>query len=184
MNNIDRLLTNYTRLMRLPWAGNIAGKQKVWFVVYPPSDERRLRARLQEFDAHTVEAKHGWKAVDLTSVLPDWLAAHESREAGFTEPEYLEVNDDLEVLAAERIAAAFEGDTAADSVVAVIGLASLFDMIRVSALVDRIEDKVRGRLLVFFPGEYRQNIYRFMDARDGFNYMAIPITSAESFINP
>ena len=50
--------------------------------------------------------------------------------------------------------------------------------------IERIEDSVRGRLLVFFPGEHAGNIYRFMDARDGFNYMAIPITSAESFINP
>jgi len=47
-----------------------------------------------------------------------------------------------------------------------------------------VEDSVRGRLLLLFPGEYRQNVYRFMDARDGFNYMAIPITSTESFLTP
>jgi hypothetical protein len=67
-------------------------------------------------------------------------------------------------------------------VVAVIGLASLFDFMRVSSLMERVEDTVRGRLLVFFPGEYTGNVYRFMDARDGFNYLAVPITSAESFI--
>jgi hypothetical protein len=39
-------------------------------------------------------------------------------------------------------------------------------------------------LLFFFPGEYVGNVYRFMEARDGFNYMAVPITSTESFINP
>ena len=75
-------------------------------------------------------------------------------------------------------------DVAADSVVAVLGLASLFDFMRVSSLIDRVEDTVRGRLLVFFPGEYQRNIYRFMDARDGFNYMAVPITSTETFLNP
>jgi hypothetical protein len=53
---------------------------------------------------------------------------------------------------------------------------------RVSSLMERVEDTVRGRLLVFFPGEYTGNVYRFMDARDGFNYLAVPITSAESFI--
>jgi hypothetical protein len=53
---------------------------------------------------------------------------------------------------------------------------------RVSSLIERVEDGVRGRLLVFFPGEYRHNVYRFMDARDGFNYMASPITSTESFL--
>jgi len=55
---------------------------------------------------------------------------------------------------------------------------------RVSSLIDRVEDSVPGRLLTFFPGEYAGNVYRFMDARDGFNYMAVPITSTESFINP
>ena len=33
-------------------------------------------------------------------------------------------------------------------------------------------------------GEYAGNVYRFMDARDGFNYMAVPITATESFIQP
>ena len=53
-----------------------------------------------------------------------------------------------------------------------------------SSLIERVEDSVRGRLLVLFPGEYAGNVYRFMDARDGFNYLAVPITSAENFINP
>jgi len=47
-----------------------------------------------------------------------------------------------------------------------------------------VEDSVPGRMLVFFPGEYAGNVYRFMDERDGFNYMAVPITSTESFITP
>ena len=67
---------------------------------------------------------------------------------------------------------------------AITGLATLFDFMRVSSLIERVEDSVRGRLLVLFPGEFAGNIYRFMDARDGFNYMAVPITSQESFINP
>ena len=71
-----------------------------------------------------------------------------------------------------------------NSVVAVTGLASLFDFMRVSSLIERIEHSVRGRMLIFFPGEYSGYTYRFMDARDGFNYMAVPITSTESFINP
>ena len=72
----------------------------------------------------------------------------------------------------------------ATSVVVVAGLASLFDFMRVSSLVDRVEDSVRGRLLVLFPGEHAGNVYRFMDARDGFNYLAAPITSTESFLTP
>ena len=55
---------------------------------------------------------------------------------------------------------------------------------RVSSLIERVEDSVSGRMLILFPGEYAGNTYRFMNARHGFNYMAVPITSTENFINP
>ena len=185
MTAIDRLLSNYSRQVRLPWAANMAGRQRVWFAVYPPSEERRVRARLPQFEALTLEASHGWTTVDLTRLLPEWISAHEYREAIFAEPEQFSSNSELEDLAVERVRQAWAGeDVNAASVVAVTGLASLFDFMRVSSLIERVEDCVRGRLLVLFPGEYAGNVYRFMDARDGFNYMAVPITSAESFINP
>lgn len=185
MSAIDRLLSNYSRQVRLPWSANMSGKQRVWFAVYPPAEERRVRARLPQFEAFTLEANHGWTAVDLTSLLPEWLAAHEYREGIFAEPEYFSANSELEDLAVEKVRQACAAeDVNATSVVAVTGLAAMFDFMRVSSLVERVEDSVRGRLLILFPGEYAGNIYRFMDARDGFNYMAVPITSTESFINP
>ena len=185
MSAIDRLLSNYSRQMRLPWPSNTSGKQRVWFAVYPPAEERRVRAHLPQFEALTLEASHGWSTVDLTRLLPEWISAHEYREAIFGQPEHFSVNNELEVLAAERVRQACSRDEVdADSVVAVTGLASLFDFMRVSSLIERVEDNVPGRLLVFFPGEYAGNVYRFMDARDGFNYMAVPITATESFIIP
>jgi hypothetical protein len=185
MSAVDRLLSNYSRQVRLPWSANIAGKQRVWFAVYPPAEERRVRARLPQFEAITLEAKHGWTAVDLTRLLPEFLAAHKYREAIFKNPQYLRAGSDLEVRAAALVQEACSPEKSdADSVVAVTGLASLFDFMRVSSLIERVEDSVTGRLLILFPGEYAGNVYRFMDARDGFNYMAVPITSTESFINP
>ena len=184
MSVIDRLLKNYSRQVRLPWSAKMAGKQRVWFAVYPPAEERRMRARLPQFEALTLEAGHGWAAVDLTGLLPEWIAAHEYREAIFAEPEQFSANSELEDLAVERVRhACSREDVDATSVVTVTGLASLFDFMRVSSLIERVEDSVRGRLLVLFPGEYAGQVYRFMDARDGFNYLAVPITSAESFIN-
>jgi hypothetical protein len=185
MSAIDHVIANYDRQVRLPWPANVSGKQRVWFAVYPPAEERRLRAHLPQFETNTLEARHGWTTVDLTRLLPEYISAHEYREGIFQEPGYFSANSELETVAAERVRQACsreEADT--HSVVAVLGLASLFDFMRVSSLIDRVEDSVRGRLLVFFPGEYQRNIYRFMDARDGFNYMAVPITSAETFLNP
>jgi Domain of unknown function (DUF1788) len=184
MSAIDRLLVNYSRQVRLPWATNVSGKQRVWFAVYPPSEERRVRAHLPQFETLTLEANHGWTTVDLTRLLPEFLATHKYRESIFQKPEHLKAGSQLEARAAALITETCDREEAAsDSVVAVTGLSSLFDFMRVSSLIERAEDHIRGRLLVFFPGEYAGNIYRFMDARDGFNYMAVPITSTESFIN-
>ena len=184
MTSIDRLLSNYARQVRLPWSANMSGKQRMWFAVYPPSEERRVRAKLPQFEALTLESNHGWSAVDLTRVLPEYLAAHKYREAIFQNPQHLRPGADLEVRAAALVSEACARDEADETcVVAVTGLSSLFDFMRVSSLIERVEDSVRGRMLVFFPGEYAGNIYRFMDARDGFNYMAVPITSTESFLN-
>ena len=185
MGAIDRLLSNYSRQVRLPWPANVSGKQRVWFAVYPPEEERRVRASLKKVEATTLEANHSWKVVDLTRLLPEWISGHEYREAIFEHPEHFSDNSDLEVLAAQRVQqACTHSEVDAGTVVAVVGLAALFDFIRVSSLIDRVEDSIRGRLLVFFPGEYSGNVYRFMDARDGFNYMAVPITSTESFLKP
>jgi Domain of unknown function (DUF1788) len=185
MSAIDYLLNNYSRQVRLPWSPNMSGKQRIWFAVYPPAEERRVRAHLPQFETHTLEANHGWTTVDLTNLLPEWISAHEYRESIFKEPEYFSADSELENLAIERVRqACSREDVDATSVVAITGIGSLFDFIRVSSLIEHVEDSVRGRLLVFFPGEYAGNVYRFMDARDGFNYMAVPITTTESFINP
>lgn len=185
MNAIDRLLSNYSRQVSLPWSDNVSGKQRVWFAVYAPAEERRVRARLPQFELHTHEANHKWIPIDFTRLLPEFLATHKYREAIFQKPQHLKVGSDLEVRAANLVKEACAHEEAdAASVVAVIGLASLFDFMRVSSLVERVEDSIPGRLLIFFPGEYAGNVYRFMDARDGFNYMAVPITSTESFIKP
>jgi hypothetical protein len=42
-----------------------------------------------------------------------------------------------------------------------------------------VSPEIKGRLLVFFPGEHDGGSYRLLDARDGWNYLAIPITAQE-----
>lgn len=184
MSAIERLVTNYARQVALRWPDNLSGKQRVWLAVYPPAEERRLRARLPQFEAATFEAKHTWDLIDLSPLLARFIAAHEYREGIFAEPNQFHADSDIEEQAAEALRqACSRDDVTPSSVLAVIGLASLFDHLHVSSLLDRVEDSIRGRLLVFFPGEYQHNVYRFMDARDGFNYMALPITSAETFLH-
>jgi hypothetical protein len=60
--------------------------------------------------------------------------------------------------------------------VAVSGVGALFGFTRVSQVLKLVEPSIRGRLVVFFPGQYEENNYRLLDARDGWNYLAVPIT--------
>ena len=81
---------------------------------------------------------------------------------------------------ARKIIAALESvPHAEDTVVAISGVASLFGFLRISEVLPLVESHIRGRLLVFFPGVYEQDNYRLLDARDGWNYHAVPITPAE-----
>ena len=63
-----------------------------------------------------------------------------------------------------------------NTVVAVLGVATLFGLARFSEVLRKVDRDIRGRLLVFFPGQYDHNNYRLLDARDDWNYLAIPIT--------
>jgi hypothetical protein len=63
------------------------------------------------------------------------------------------------------------------SVVAVFGVGALFGFTHVSEILKLVEPHIRGRLVIFFPGVYDQNNYRLLDARDGPNYLAVPITT-------
>jgi hypothetical protein len=181
MSQVNNLITNYRRHVGIPWQPNLAGRQRVWFAVYPPSEERRVRARVKEFEIATLEAKHGWKLVEITDIPAQWLAQHEYREAYFEEPSALSmIAEDLKAHVVSLLRQACQaGDVDKDTVVAVLGSGSLFGFLHLSGIIIDLEEAIRGRLLVFFPGEYERSVYRFMDARDGFNYMAVPITCSE-----
>jgi hypothetical protein len=184
VSQIDNLLANYTRFVQLPWSSNLAGRQRVLFAVYPPSEERRLRAHLKEFEIATVGAKHGWHSVDITHGVAKWLASNDYKEAYFSEPSALiTVEEELKSYVVDTIKYIYQSENVTSyDIVAVIGAGSLFGFTHISGIVAELEDYIQGRLLLFFPGEYERNVYRFMDARDGFNYMAVPITCAERLL--
>lgn len=177
MNQIEQLVQAYEEFVSLPWDSTLAGPQRVWFAVYDKSDERRLRHRLGEFALATKRAKHGWVLHDLTNEFARWMADHKYRDAYFAAPKKLEMAfKDFKLAAAapirDKLSAADE-----QTVVALSGIGSLFGLIRASDLIAELQQSIRGRLLVFFPGQYDQNVYRLLDAREGWNYLAVPITA-------
>lgn len=179
MSTIEGLIKAYEQYVAIPWDSHLAGPQKVWFVVYEPAQERRLRLRIGEFETRTRAAGHDWHHVDLTSEFARWMAAHEYRDAYFEHPEDMDFAlVDFEEYLSAQVVEELQG-VDQQSVVALSGLASLFGLTRVSTLIEAVAPHVRGRLVAFFPGQYEHTTYRLLDARDGWNYLAVPIRATE-----
>lgn len=179
MGRLEELAARYRAHIAAPWQRNLAGDQKTIFVVYPKTDERRLRARIELFEMATTSASHGWRLLDLTDAFAQWMGDTDYREVYFEEPETLAMklrSDFVQFVAARVRELLTAGDVDDDTVVAVLGVASLYGFTRVSLVLKEIVKEIRGRLVVFFPGEFEDNNYRLLDARDGWNYLAVPIT--------
>ena len=185
-SKVSKLVATYRQHLTVPWQPGLAAVQRVIFAVYDKSDELRLRANVEEFALATQQAAKRWLLIDVTNAFPEWMATQEYRDAYFECPEDMagyqtgeltEFIADLIVQLKTRIAA----EATQDTVVALLGVGSLFGVARVSTLVEGIKDSVAGRLLVFFPGEYHpeNHTYRLLDARDGWNYLAVPLLATE-----
>ncbi len=181
MDRAEALIEAYRRQLELPWREDLSGPERVWMAVYPPEAERRIRARLPEFALATKEASKTWNLCDLSTSFSDWLASNEYRDAYFEDPDLLapaisRYEKELQALVLEALEQADDGP---DSITALLGVGTLFPMVRVSNLIQHVSANVQGRLLVLFPGRIDGGNYRLLDARDGWNYLAITITAQE-----
>ncbi|MEJ2328038.1 MAG: hypothetical protein P8Y25_15065 [Chromatiaceae bacterium] len=182
MARIDQLLASYRRHVSLTPRGNLPLSQRVWFVVYPPEDERRLANRIPEFEMATRDEGLDWQRLDLNGAFADWMDTFdpEERRDCLAEPEIVESYADpgfIDYLG-DRIRAALESAPSAEAVrtvFAVSGLMDLYDFVHVSAVLSTLDDRLPGIVLLFFPGEREGNTYRFLGARTGWNYLATPI---------
>ncbi len=127
------------------------GAAEIWFALYTPADERRLRARLGAFEVATIKAGHGWAGYDLTDEFAVWLAGYPYRNRFFQSPQFL-TNDALKAFdryLAERLRATLTASEVDEhTVVAVWGVASLFGLTRVSRLLEATSEQICGRLLI------------------------------------
>lgn len=181
MSAVEDLVKTYERFVRLPWTRTLAGPQKVWFAIYEPSQERRLRLRVTEFEVATKTASHGWSGIDLTDSFAKWMGQHEYRDFYFAQPDLMDLAlEDFASSVAKQVTEALTAPHVDEhTVVSVLGVASLFGLTRVSSLIQAVAPSIQGRLLVFFPGQHEGSNYRLLDARDGWNYLAVPIAAAE-----
>ncbi len=177
MSRIDELATQYKDHISVPWQQGLPAANRVLMLVYEKELERQLRAKLLEFEQATTSAGHGWQLVDLTTAFADWMGGMKYREEYFERPDDIRLKLDSSFLrhVADLIKAQLSQDTDND-VVALLGAGSLFGFLRLSDVIKEVEREIQGRLVVFFPGQKDDNNYRLLDARDGWNYMAVGIT--------
>jgi hypothetical protein len=177
MSYVDDLIESYRHRVALPWEQGLAGEQRVWMVIYPPEHERRVRLHISAFETATLHAGHSWKLFDITNSFEKWMSGLKHREAYFEAPSELDTSAYHDQLVA-RLRSELEATDDPDGVVALLGAGTQFGLgetVKVSSLVSQATDRIAGRLVVFFPGEHEGNSYRLLDARDGWNYLAIPI---------
>ena len=179
MARIEDLAEKYGRHIATPWQRTIAGAQRVVMVVYDKELERTLRARKVAFETATKQADHEWYEIDLASVFAEWMAQVDYREEYFASPEDLQLKLEAEFphYVADLLSKILNQPAVTEtSVVGVFGVGGVFGLARISQILKLVENDIRGRLVVFFPGHHERNNYRLLDARDGWNYLAVPIT--------
>ncbi len=183
MSRISRLIQSYQKYISVPWREDAAAAQRVIFCVYNENEERWLRANVDEFEIVTRDAGHEWATFDLTDTFSVWLASQRYARNYFQQPHLLStlLPKYLAFIASEFDAFLKNEDIGADSVVAIQGVGSLFGLLKVKDVVDKLAPMVGGRLLVFFPGSHENNNYRLLDGYDGWNYLAVPITADKEY---
>lgn len=183
MSKIKRLIQSYSKYISVPWRDDAAAAQRVIFCVYNETQERWLRAKVDEFEIVTRQAGHEWAIFDLTDTFATWLASQRYAKSYFQQPHLLStlLPKYLAFITEEFESFLRSNDIGADSVVALKGVGSLFGFLKVKEVVDKLAPMVKGRLLVFFPGSYENNNYRLLDGYDGWNYLAVPITADKEY---
>ena len=178
MSRISQLVDSYSKYISVPWRDDAAAAQRVIFCIYNETEELRLRAKVVEFELATKEHGHGWETFDLTDSFAQWLSNEEYKEEYFKSPKLLndQFSEFVSYVSGQIKDWIDSKNIANNTVVAIMGIGSLFGFMKIKDLVDEISKYVPGRLLIFFPGSYENNNYRLLDGYDGWNYLAVPIT--------
>jgi len=161
----------------------VAPEQRVIFFVYDENEERTVRAKVDELELITRKADHQWASYDLSDSFAIWLASQRYAKSYFQQPHKLFplLPRFLDFIATEFKSFLVHNDADENTVVSLLGTGSLFGFLKIRELVDKLAPMVPGRLLVLFPGICENNNYRLLNAYDGWNYRAIPITEGKDF---
>ena len=176
----DQLLATYELVVNEPWSTSLSGQERVWFLVYDPAEQRKIDLRTGDFETAAIKAGKRWVNISLKKCFPTWMSNHEYKEEYFSDPETLvdQLEAEFKQFAIEFLVNAIkEHATDENTLIAISDISSLFGFSRMSDIINGCSNAFKGRMLIFFPGEHTKNQYRLLDARDGWSYLARPITA-------
>ena len=177
MSKIDQLLQKFQRIIKEPWPTGLSGQEKIWFLIFDPIDLRKMEFKLGEFEIATKNANRDWHLISLKTKFSYWLSKHDYKVSFFEDPEYLSdaLQDDFKNYLEDSIIADLDSNNNENTLIVLNDVSAIFGFIKLSEIVNAISNKIQGRLMILFPGEFTNNQYRLMDARDGWDYLARPI---------
>jgi hypothetical protein len=179
LSTVEELLEAFRKRLAVPWRADEPSAGRVWMLWYDKTYERRVRGRLGEFRLATEQSGKGWREFDLAPCFAQWLVQQPWFERLAKRPGTLStVIPQFEDHLVRSVKAELEkcGDK---DLLTLTGVASLFGLIRASALIDDVINSIPGRMMLTFPGVHQGGIYRLLDARLGWNYLAVPIPPSE-----
>lgn len=177
---VDTLLNAFEKVVNEPWTGTLSGQERVWFLVYDPAEQRKVDLRIGDFETATLRAGKRWVSISLKNCFPEWMAKHEYRDEYYADPNALtdQLETDFKQYTIGYLTTMLESSGTDDNtLIAVRDVSSIFGFARLSDILNASSAALKGRMLIFFPGELNKNQYRLLDARDGWNYLARPITA-------
>jgi hypothetical protein len=177
-DRLSKLLQSFDSHISIPWPKAVSADERTIFVVYNKEDELKLRARIGEFEASATQSGHPWLQLDLTHSFEHWMEEQDYKEGYFEDPEYLAtIYEDFSDELIGKLKVQINESQDKNGVVSLLGCGTLFGFASVSGLVENVAKHVNGRLVVFFPGEYQNNNFKLLDAKDGWGYHATAITA-------
>lgn len=181
MNYVEQLNQALSAQLRAPWTADISGAERIWFLVFEPAELRKVMAQRELFRLSAEAAGKRWVELDVGNAFGLWIGDLRYAESYYRRPSRAGgLPQDFTKALAEKLGRFIDDlGTDADTLLVLTGTEALFGICRVSQLTSLIESKITGRMLVFFPGEYLEPNYRFLDARDGWNYLALQITAVD-----
>ena len=176
---VDKLLGVFEAAVQEPWPLTLSGQERVWFLVYEPSEQRKVDLRIGDFEVAARRAGKRWIAISMKKTFPLWMSSHEYRDEYFESPEVLvdQLESEFKEYAIQFIQEQLSASNSDENaLIAIHDVSALFGFGRLSEILKGAAQAFKGRVLVFFPGEFSNNQYRLLDARDGWSYLARPIS--------